>query len=120
MKTNCSSIRKASRKTNVLHFWRSRTCRCRSAVKPVTPAQATGRAANDLQERFMKIGLPDELMMELQVTEHELFWDAQTQARRERFLEQGHVLVMDRRGAHAETYFLAPEPSSKALSLAVA
>jgi hypothetical protein len=66
-------------------------------------------AANELQDRFNEIALPEELMVDLQITAHDLGWDAAAQANRERFLEQGYILVVDRSASPARTYFISPQ-----------
>jgi hypothetical protein len=70
-------------------------------MKPLT--------ANELQGRFSEIGLPEPLMVELQVTDFELPWDEATRANRERFLEKGYILFVDRRSAQARTYLISPQ-----------
>ena len=63
---------------------------------------------NDLQARFQEIGLPEPLMVELQITDFELPWDPRAQLNRTRFLEQGYILVVDRRAGATKTYLKAP------------
>lgn len=56
----------------------------------------------------MEIGLPQALMVQLQVTDYDLGWDAITRQARERFLKQGHILVVDRRCGVPISYLAAP------------
>lgn len=72
-------------------------------------------SADELQARFMEIGLPETLMVQLQVTDYDLGWDAAAMEKRERFLQRGHVLVVDRRSGVPITSLAAPrrlEPSA--------
>jgi len=65
-------------------------------------------SANDLQTRFQEIGLPEELMVELQLTDYELAWSEEAREVRDRFLKHGYILVVDRRATPARTYFIPP------------
>jgi hypothetical protein len=65
-------------------------------------------SAEMLQARFMEIGLPEPLMVNLQVTDYDLGWDAEALANRERFLKQGYILIVDRRAGKPVTYLVAP------------
>lgn len=70
-------------------------------MKPIT--------ANELQGRFNEIGLPEPLMVELQVTDFELPWDEAAQANRQRFLQEGHILVVDHRSREPKTFLVSPK-----------
>ena len=56
----------------------------------------------------MEIGLPEPLMVDLQITDYDLGWDAKAQANRDRFLKQGYILIVDRRAGKPVTYLVAP------------
>jgi hypothetical protein len=75
--------------------------------------------ADNLQTRFQEIGLPERLMVELQVTDYEVPFDQAVKENRKRFLEQGYILVVDRRAKPSKTYFIAPTQRGKALQSAV-
>ena len=64
-------------------------------------------SANELQGRFTEIGLPQPLMVELQVTDFELPWDEAAQANRQRFLEEGYILVVDHRSREPRTFLVS-------------
>jgi hypothetical protein len=68
----------------------------------------TALSANELQARFEEIGLPESLMIELQITELEVAWNNETQEKRDRFLNQGYTLVVDRSCVPARAYLVAP------------
>jgi hypothetical protein len=80
----------------------------------------TRTPANDLQARFQEIGLAEDLMVELQVTEYELPWDREAEQNRQRFLEQGYILVVDRRSSRSKTYFISPQRQTHSRMVEVA
>ena len=69
--------------------------------------------ANNLQARFQEIGLAEDLMIEIQVTDYKLPWDRKAKKNRQRFLEQGYILVVDRRSTPAKTYFISPHRQAR-------
>jgi hypothetical protein len=108
MKTTCSIDQKASLKARIFSSFGRRHRRCSAA--PVAREQVNkGSAANELQERFLEIGLPAEMMLNLQITELDLSWDAESQEARDQFLKQGRVLVVNRSCGIAKTYFLGSQ-----------
>jgi hypothetical protein len=68
----------------------------------------TTPSANELQTRFHEIGLAEELMVALQITEYELAWSEEARETRDRFLKHGYILVVDHRATPASTYLIPP------------
>jgi hypothetical protein len=69
----------------------------------------TTPSANELQTRFQEIGIPEELMVALQITEYELAWSDEARQTRDRFLKQGYILVVDHRATPANIYLIPPQ-----------
>jgi hypothetical protein len=68
----------------------------------------TTPSANELQTRLQEIGLAEELMVALQITDYDLAWSEDSRETRDRFLKQGYILVVDHRATPAETYLIPP------------